>query len=85
MLQTGRVFDVTDNNRDLGLQFRRLDFICNGVKIGAAAGEKNAEPTVGRLDFGHSTEGWRVIVKFSDPFRRSTLSGERTEVIPYVP
>jgi hypothetical protein len=41
--------------------------------------------TVGRLDFGHSTEGWRVVFKINDPFRRSTLSGGRTEVIPFVP
>ena len=41
--------------------------------------------TVGRLDFGHSTEGWRVVFKVNDPFRRSTLSGGRTEVIPFVP
>jgi len=34
---------------------------------------------------GRSTEGWRVVIKFSDPFKRSTLSGGRTEVIPYVP
>jgi hypothetical protein len=40
---------------------------------------------VTRLDIGHSAEGWRFIFKVNDPFRRSTLSGGRTEVIPFVP
>jgi outer membrane protein assembly factor BamA len=43
------------------------------------------EATVGRIDVGHSTEGWRVVFKMNDPFKRSTLSGGRTEVIPFVP
>ena len=30
-------------------------------------------------------EAWRVVVKFSDSFKRSTLSGGRAVVIPYVP
>jgi hypothetical protein len=41
--------------------------------------------TVGRLDVGHSVEGWHVVFKVNDPFKRSTLSGGRTEVIPFVP
>jgi hypothetical protein len=43
------------------------------------------QSTVGRLDVGHSPEGWRVVFKLNDPFKRSTLSGGRTEVIPFVP
>jgi len=66
-------------------QVRDLDFHDFKTSYGFGFRVHNREATVGRLDFGHSTEGWRVIVKFSDPFRRSTLSGERTEVIPYVP
>ena len=45
----------------------------------------NRQATVGSVDLGHSRDGWRVVVKFSDPFKRSTLSGGRTEVIPFVP
>ncbi len=45
----------------------------------------NRSATVTRLDVGHSAEGWRFIFKVNDPFRRSTLSGGRTEVIPFVP
>jgi Omp85 superfamily domain len=43
------------------------------------------QATVGRVDVGHSVEGWRVIVKMNDPFKRSTLSGGRPEMIPFVP
>ena len=43
------------------------------------------EATVARVDVGHSVEGWRVVLKVNDPFKRSTLSGGRTEVIPFVP
>jgi outer membrane protein assembly factor BamA len=66
-------------------QVRDLDFHDFKTSYGFGFRVHNREATVGRLDFGHSTEGWRVIVKFSDPFKRSTLSGGRTEVIPYVP
>ncbi len=45
----------------------------------------NRTSTVGRLDIGHSREGWRLVFKINDPFKRSTLSGRRTEVIPFVP
>jgi hypothetical protein len=45
----------------------------------------NRTSTVGRLDVGHSNEGWRVVFKLNDPFKRSTLSGGRSEVIPFVP
>src|SRR5260370_41550783 len=43
------------------------------------------QSTVGRLDVGHSREGWRGVFKLNDPFKRATLSGGRTEVIPFVP
>jgi hypothetical protein len=38
VLQAGRVFDVTDNDSDLGLQFSRVNVIRNGVKVGTATG-----------------------------------------------
>jgi hypothetical protein len=56
VLQAGRVFDVTDNDSDLGLQFSRVNVIRNGVKVGTATGKKNAQPAVGRLDF-HVIDG----------------------------
>jgi hypothetical protein len=63
------------------------DLRFTGLKTSYGIGFRvhNREATVGRVDLGHSREGWRVIVKFSDPFKRSTLSGGRTEVIPFVP
>jgi hypothetical protein len=63
-----------------GLDFRHLR-----TSYGAGLRVHNRTSTVGRLDIGHSTEGWRVVFKINDPFKRSTLSGGRTEVIPFVP
>jgi outer membrane protein assembly factor BamA len=62
-----------------------LDFKHMRTSYGAGLRVHNRTSTVGRLDIGHSTEGWRVFFKISDPFRRSTLPGGRTEVIPFVP
>jgi outer membrane protein assembly factor BamA len=62
-----------------------LDFRHMRTSYGAGLRVHNRTSTVGRLDIGHSTEGWRVVLKISDPFKRSTLSGGRTEVIPFVP
>lgn len=45
----------------------------------------NKGSTMARLDVAHSKEGWRVMLKTSDPFRRSALTGGRTQVIPTVP
>ncbi|HEV3060420.1 MAG TPA: BamA/TamA family outer membrane protein [Vicinamibacterales bacterium] len=62
-----------------------LDFGQMKTSYGVGLRVHNRQSTVGRLDVGHSVEGWRVVFKFSDPFKRSTLSGGRTEVIPFVP
>ena len=62
-----------------------LDFRHLRTSYGAGLRVHNRTSTVGRLDIGHSTEGWRVVFKINDPFKRSTLSGGRTEVIPFVP
>jgi outer membrane protein assembly factor BamA len=46
----------------------------------------NAATTVLRVDVGHSTEGWRVFFKLSDPFfkrRDANLGGP--VVVPFVP
>ena len=40
--------------------------------------------TLGRLDLGHSHEGWRVFLRLNDPFQLNRLS-KRTAVIPFVP
>jgi hypothetical protein len=37
-----------------------------------------------RLDVAHSSEGWHVFFRLSDPFRLSRRS-LRTPVIPFVP
>src|SRR5262249_7290880 len=62
-----------------------LDFSHLHTAYGFGLRVHNRQSTVGRLDAGHSTEGWHVFFKFSDPFKRTTLSGGRTEVIPFVP
>jgi len=45
----------------------------------------NATSTLLRVDVGRSVEGWRVFIKLSDPFRRSTPASGRTAVVPFVP
>jgi Omp85 superfamily domain len=62
-----------------------LDFKDLRTSYGAGVRVHSRTATVARLDLGHSSEGWRVVFKVNDPFRRSTLSGGRTEVIPFVP
>jgi outer membrane protein assembly factor BamA len=62
-----------------------LDFSHMRTSYGFGFRVHTRQSTVGRVDLGHSQEGWRVVFKFSDPFKRSTLSGGRTEVIPFVP
>jgi hypothetical protein len=74
-VDTGKVASVASD-----LDFRHLR-----TSYGAGLRLHNRTSTVGRLDIGHSTEGWRVVFKISDPFKRTTLSGGRTEVIPFVP
>jgi hypothetical protein len=74
-VDTGKVASVASD-----LDFRHLR-----TSYGAGLRVHNRTSTVGRLDIGHSTDGWRVVFKISDPFKRSTLSGGRSEVIPFVP
>jgi hypothetical protein len=61
-----------------------LDFKHLRTSYGAGLRVHSRTSTIGRLDVGHSTEGWQVVFKITDPFKRSTVSG-RTEVIPFVP
>jgi len=62
-----------------------LDFKDLKTSYGAGLRVHNATSTLGRLDIGHSTEGWRVFFKISDPFKRSTPASGRSAVIPFVP
>jgi outer membrane protein assembly factor BamA len=62
-----------------------LDFSHLKTSYGVGFRVHNLTSTVARLDIGHSAEGWRFIFKVNDPIRRSTLSGGRTEVVPFVP
>jgi hypothetical protein len=43
-----------------------------------------ARSTFGRVDVGHSREGWRVWFRLDDPFRLAKRA-EREEIIPFVP
>jgi outer membrane protein assembly factor BamA len=61
-----------------------LDFKHMRTSYGAGIRVHNRASTLGRLDFGHGAEGWRVVFKISDPFKRVTLSG-REAVVPFVP
>ena len=40
--------------------------------------------TLGRIDVGHSNEGWRLFLRLNDPFRFKRLS-QHTAVIPFAP
>ena len=62
-----------------------LDFKHLRKSYGAGLRVHNATSTLARLDIGHSTEGWRVFFKISDPFKRSTPASGRSAVIPFVP
>ena len=62
-----------------------LDFKDLKRSYGAGLRVHNATSTLARLDIGHSTEGWRVFFKISDPFKRSTPASGRSAVIPFVP
>jgi outer membrane protein assembly factor BamA len=69
----------------VGPQLSDLGFSHLKSSYGVGFRVHTRQATVGRVDVGHSVEGWRVILKVNDPFKRSTLSGGRTEVIPFVP
>ena len=62
-----------------------LNFKDLKTSYGAGLRLHNRTYTFARLDFGRSTEGWRILAQMSDPFKRSTLSGSHTAVLPFVP
>jgi outer membrane protein assembly factor BamA len=41
--------------------------------------------TMARLDFGHGAEGWHVIFRMNEPFRRTTQASGWRSPAPYVP
>jgi hypothetical protein len=62
-----------------------LDFSHLKRSFGAGLRVHNATSTLARLDVGHSTEGWRVFLKVSDSFKRSSPASGRSAVVPFVP
>jgi len=62
-----------------------LDFTHLKKSYGAGLRVHNATSTLLRADVGHSVEGWRLYIKVSDPFKRSTPASGRSAVIPFVP
>jgi hypothetical protein len=64
---------------------RDLDFKHLKTSYGMGFRVHNASSTIARLDVGHSTEGWRVFLKLSDPLRRTTSASGRSSVVPFVP
>jgi len=62
------------------LDFRRLR-----TSYGAGLRVHGGSATLGRLDVGHSREGWMVFFSMSDPFSRSKPAFGRRAVVPFVP
>ncbi len=62
-----------------------LDFTHLKTSYGAGLRVHNATSTLLRADIGHSIEGWRLFIKISDPFKRTTPASGRPAVIPFVP
>jgi hypothetical protein len=53
--------------------------------VGAGVRFHTTDNTVARLDVARSVEGWYVIFKLTEPFKRKTFSGNLTPTIPFVP
>jgi outer membrane protein assembly factor BamA len=62
-----------------------LDFSHLKDSYGAGFRVHNATSTLLRVDLGHSVDGWRLFVKVSDPFKRTTPFSGRSSVVPFVP
>jgi hypothetical protein len=52
--------------------------------FGAGLRLHTTKTTVARFDVAHSTEGWRFLLKLTDPMRLRRL-GKRTALLPFVP
>jgi hypothetical protein len=46
---------------------------------------RDARTTFARFEIAKGAEGWHFLLRFSEPFKRKTLSGGRTTVAPFVP
>lgn len=55
------------------------------TSLGTGIRLHNHRQTIARLDVAHGAEGWNIVFKLSDPFRRSTQLSGRPPVIPFVP
>ena len=62
-----------------------LDFHDLRRAYGVGLRVHNASTTLGRLDVGHSTEGWHVFFRISDALKRSTPINRQTTPVPFVP
>jgi surface antigen Omp85-like protein len=62
-----------------------LDFTHLKTSYGVGFRVHNSAWTLGRMDIGHSAEGWRVFFQVSDPFTRSAPASGRPSVVPFVP
>jgi outer membrane protein assembly factor BamA len=62
-----------------------LDFHHLKYSYGAGLRLHNASSTLARLDVGHSTEGWHVFFKVSEPLKRSAPASGRSSVVPFIP
>lgn len=62
-----------------------LDFRHLKTSYGAGIRLHSARTTLVRIDAGHGTEGWRVFLKLSGSFKRTTPAFGRASVVPFVP
>lgn len=63
------------------------DLSRGGLKSSYGAGVRfhSARTMLGRIDFGHGPDGWRMFFSVNDSFRRSRQVAGRPPVVPYVP
>jgi outer membrane translocation and assembly module TamA len=74
-VDTGR---VADRIADLG---------ASGLHSSVGAGVRfhTTRATLARLDVAHSTEGWHVVFRLTEPFKRKTFSDNLAPAVPFVP
>ncbi len=60
------------------------DLLSQDLKRSYGAGVRihNDKTTIGRVDLAKSHEGWRIIFKMNDPFRRSAQSADALQSSP---
>ena len=60
------------------------DLNLDKTSYGAGVRLHSRTSTLGRLDVGHSREGWKVVFRLTDPFRLKRTT-QQTAVVPFVP